>query len=305
MSLVLKLVKEQGSILPFSVIKRNEKCFVKDREMYFIAAQQLKLEMVPVIWIEDEASFDRIRIANQIGPKENPLDTALRIIYYEERYKTKQTMLGEEFGVSQSMISRYFTIYEYLYPKTKENYYKALQIADQSRDVQGNPHNYRGAIDIGFRHLYGLTRFHHRYSGLDDKESYALQLLILDQITTKCLSVKNLQTKIKLILGQNTLKINSQYLLDDREEMKPCPFCGSLPQEWNSLKNNFPRLGCKNKECLIRPQTSENPKDVYRILKFKDETEKKIKIRKGLREYWNSKISQILPEGREELAPLS
>src|SRR5688572_10040842 len=59
LSLITALVRDQGLTLPFSVVRRDGKFLIKDRELYFLAARKLGLKRVPVVWIEDERLFER------------------------------------------------------------------------------------------------------------------------------------------------------------------------------------------------------------------------------------------------------
>jgi hypothetical protein len=38
--------------------------------------------------------------------------------------------------------------------------------------------------------------------------------------------------------------------------LKPCPFCGSPATLWNASWTNLPRVGCSNKNCLVKPATT-------------------------------------------------
>ena len=196
-TLVLDQVREQGLTLPFPVVRRSGKCIVKGRELYFLAARELGLRRVPVTFIEDEREYDRLLLGTLLGPQENPLDTARRIRQCQERYSINQTRLGQEFGVSQPLISKYLRLLDCLYSATIDSYVGDLRVADGSRNHRDNPRSRQGAADIGLRHLLELTRLHHKYSGLSPQRSELLQTRMLRQMTTKCPSVANLKRMIK------------------------------------------------------------------------------------------------------------
>lgn len=196
-------IEKHGVSIPFPVVKRDTCFLIKGRELFFLACLELNMKKVPVVMVEDERLFDRQSISTKIGPQDNPLDASRRIRLYQTRYDITQTQLGQEFDVSQSLVSRYLRLTDYLYPQTIRTYQRDLKIADQTRNHRHNPTSRMGASDIGFRHLYELTRLHHKYSRLSQKRSRELQTRMMNQMTTKCPSVANLNRKICAMVHQD------------------------------------------------------------------------------------------------------
>ena len=204
LTLVVRSVELYGLKIPFPVIRKDSGYLVKGREIFFLAAKQLGLATIPVVEIPNEREHDRGAIASLAGPSDNPIDLARRIRHYQARYDINQTKLGCEFGISQSLISRYLRLLDGLYPQTIKRYQHDLRVADTSRNHRGNPANRMGSIDIGFRHLYELTHLHQSRSGHTEKRSRELQLRLMAQMTSKCPSVRGLHYRVKAIAKRPT-----------------------------------------------------------------------------------------------------
>jgi len=208
-SAVLKSVRERkkrGFDLPFPIAKQNGHWLVLGNEAQFMAAKRLRIKRLPCIVVEDERLHARQTISSLLGPMENPLDVAYRIRQHQKEYSLTQQELGQEFGTTQANISFYLQLTRKLYPETERLYRESLKICDESRNVKNFPTRRLGAGDIGFRHLLELTYLHHSSSGFPEKRAKQLQLNLMDKMTTKCVSTRQLNIERKAILKRPAAK---------------------------------------------------------------------------------------------------
>ncbi|MCK9458593.1 MAG: Lar family restriction alleviation protein [Proteobacteria bacterium] len=66
-------------------------------------------------------------------------------------------------------------------------------------------------------------------------------------------------------------------------DLKPCPFCGGEAVLWEAKWTSMPRVGCKNKNCIIHPQSPVEPPP-------EDEKTKFSVLEERIIEAWNTRI---------------
>ena len=75
-------------------------------------------------------------------------------------------------------------------------------------------------------------------------------------------------------------------------DLKPCPFCGGEATFWLASWTDCPRVGCKNKDCLIQPAT---PADTKKLLSVPEDviimvgTPTHNKLTERVKELWNQR----------------
>jgi len=50
----------------------------------------------------------------------------------------------------------------------------------------------------------------------------------------------------------------------EKHKLNPCPFCGAEARVWEASWTGFPRIGCDNPKCLVRPATPQLDKFLQR-----------------------------------------